>query len=256
MTWMIATYEPISLFSLRPYHATTSGGKTLLAPTAFTIKMALLSASISLDGLETGQRRFAQIRDLRVALALPEQIVLLKSFAKIRRLFESKDSQKKEETVEDFKARQQQKIGDLLERGQYPFQSTIAYREFVQFGGSLRLALTSPQGEPPAWLGDTLPVVNYLGKRGSFVQMAAQPEIRQELTTQFVEITRDSTSFPFDGTLQHLDDCGDTMTFEHADIYNPKRITLGKERVIRHVVLPYRLAQSSRGYSRYERISA
>ncbi len=240
MTWIIATYEPISLFSLRPYHATTSGGKTLLAPTAFTIKMALLSASISLDGLETGQRRFAQIRDLRVALALPEQIVLLKSFAKIRRLFESKDAQTRE-----------QKIADLLEKGQYPFQSTIAYREFVQFGGPLRLALTSPQGEPPAWLGDTLPAVNYLGKRGSFLQMAALPEIREELEAPFIEITRDSTEFLFDGTLQHLDDCGETMTFEHADIYNPKRITLGKERVIRHVVLPYRLAQSSRGYSRY-----
>ncbi len=256
MTWITATYEPISLFSLRPYHATTSGGKTLLTPTAFTIKMALLSASIALDGLETGQRRFPQIRDLRVALALPEQIVLLKSFAKIRRLFESKDSQKKEETVEDFKARQQQKIGDLLERGQYPFQSTIAYREFVQFGGPLQLALTSPQGEPPAWLAETLPAINYLGKRGSFLQIASHPEMLADVTTNFLEITRDSTAFPFDGTLQNLDDCGDTMTFEHADIYNAKRITLGKERVIRHVVLPYRLAQSSRGYSRYERIPA
>ncbi len=256
MTWMIATYEPISLFSLRPYHATTSGGKTLLAPTAFTIKMALLSVSISLDSLEIGQRRFPQIRDLRIALALPEQIVLLKSFAKIRRPFESKDSQKKDETVEDFKARQQQKIGDLLERGQYPFQSTIAYREFVQFGGPLQLALTNSQGEPPAWLGEVLPAINYLGKRGSFLQMAIQPEIREELAAQFVEITRDSTEFPFDGTLQHLDDCGETMTFEHADVFNSKRITLGKERIIRHVVLPYRLAQSSRGYSRYERISA
>jgi hypothetical protein len=256
MTWMIATYEPISLFSLRPYHATTTGGKTLLAPTAFTIKMALLSASISLEGVETGQRRFAQIRDLHIALALPTQVVVVKSFAKIRRPFESKDSQKKDETQEIFRERQQQKIASLLERGQYPFQSTIAYRELVQFGGPLKIAFTSPQGEAPGWLSETLPAVNYLGKRGSFVQIAAQPEVHEGLAAPFVEITRDSTEFPFDGTLQHLDDCGETMTFEHADIFNPKRITLGKERIIRHVVLPYRLAQSSRGYNRYERIVA
>ncbi len=255
MSWITATYQPISLFSLRPYHATTSGGKTLLAPTAFTIKMALLSASIQTAGLEVGQRRFPQIRDLRIALALPEQIVLLKSFAKVRRLFESKDSQKKDETQEDFKARQQQKIDDLLERGQYPFQSTIAYREFVQFGGPLQIAFTLAEGEPPAWLGDLLPAINYLGKRGSFLQIAGQPEIQNELDAAFVEITQDSTEFPFEGTLQNLDDCGNSMTFEHADIYSPKRITLGRERVIRHVVLPYRLAQSSRGYSRYERIA-
>jgi len=46
------------------------------------------------------------------------------------------------------------------------------------------------------------------------------------------------------------------MTFDHADIYSAKRITLGKERILRHVVLPYRLARSSRGYSLYERIVA
>jgi hypothetical protein len=51
-----------------------------------------------------------------------------------------------------------------------------------------------------------------------------------------------------------LDDCGPKMTFEHADIYSGKRITLGKERVLHHVVLPYRLTRSSKSYSLYERI--
>ena len=35
-----------------------------------------------------------------------------------------------------------------------------------------------------------------------------------------------------------------------------KRITLGKERVLRHVVLPYRLVSSSKGFSYYECIGA
>ena len=41
---------------------------------------------------------------------------------------------------------------------------------------------------------------------------------------------------------------GPKMTFEHADIYSGKRITLGKERVLRHVVLPYQLTRSSRSF--------
>jgi len=44
------------------------------------------------------------------------------------------------------------------------------------------------------------------------------------------------------------------VSFEHADIYSGKRITLGKERVLHHVVLPYRLTRSSKSYSLYERI--
>ena len=49
-----------------------------------------------------------------------------------------------------------------------------------------------------------------------------------------------------------LDDCGKSLTFQRANIYSPERITLGKERIIRHVVLPYRLTRSSRSYTWYQ----
>jgi hypothetical protein len=243
MTWTIATYTPVSLFSLRPANSTTSGGKTLIAPTPFCIKMALLSASIQTAGVAEGQRRFQQIRDLRIALALPEHVVVVKSFAKIRRPIRlgSGDAREAE-------------IAEALEVGHYPFAPTIAYREFVQFGGLLHMAFTSPQGEAPGWLGETLASINYLGKRGSFVQIASWPMVAGDLEESFTEVTQDSADFAFEGTLQMLDDCGSMMTFEHADIYSSKRMTYGKERVPRHVVLPYRLRQSSRGYSLYERI--
>ncbi len=245
MSWLIARYHPIALFSLRPANATTSGGKTLVAPTAFAIKMAILSACIQAAGVDAGKQRFPVIRDLRVALDLPDQVVVVKSFAKIQR--EASFKGKKE----DYAAWEAKQIENMS----FPFQPTIAYRELVQFGGPLRLALTSPQGEIPPWLGEALLSINYLGKRGGFIQIAGPPQPAEYLdTSRFFEITADSTDFAIDGMMQMLDDCGGAMTFAHADIYDPKRITLGKERVLRHVVLPYRLAQSSRGYSRYERI--
>ena len=45
--WMVARYAPTALFSLKPAAATSSGGKTLICPTPFSIKMALLDAALS-----------------------------------------------------------------------------------------------------------------------------------------------------------------------------------------------------------------
>src|SRR5439155_25312561 len=141
-----------------------------------------------------------------------------------------------------------------------PLGSTIAYREYVSFGGTIGLAVQLASGDdlPPA-LTELFMQVNYLGKRGGFIQLIAQPVQIEELEIGaeqgWIILTEDQTSFSFDGTLQMLDDCGPKMTFEHADIYSGKRITLGKERVLRHIVLPYRLTRSSHGFSLYERIA-
>jgi hypothetical protein len=64
----------------------------------------------------------------------------------------------------------------------------------------------------------------------------------------------ETSAFDCRGLLQILDDCGPKMTFEHANIYDSKRIRLGQERVLHHVVLPYRMVRSSRGYTWYERV--
>lgn len=251
MSWVIMRYHPVSFFSLRPYNATSSGGKTLIAPTAFALKMALLNASIQVYGLEIGRERFPVIRDLSIAIDLPDHITVLKSFAKIRRPARLGDPNTRVQT-----------IANLRNSNQYPFQSTIAYRELVQFGdplsapseNAIAIACMPADGDPPPWLGSTLQAINYLGKRGSFLQPISVATITGSLSPRFTVITRDSTDFLMNSTLQMLDDCGNSMTFDHADIYNAKRITLGRERVLRHVALPYELTRSSRGYSLYERI--
>ncbi|MGH2501913.1 MAG: hypothetical protein ACRDID_05270, partial [Ktedonobacterales bacterium] len=218
--------------------------------------------SIQTAGVGEGERRFAVIRDLRIALRLPRSITTLKSFAKIRR-------------PPKVAATDVVKIAQLSENKQYPFQSTIAYREFVQLGDPL-LGLEACEvevacavagadgaaedggdlgsGPAPEWLGPTLLAINYLGKRGGFWQPLAAPIGQESLAPDFVEVTRDTRRIPLDGTLQMLDDCGQGLTFEQANIYSPKRIRVGEGRVFRHVVLPYRLAHSSRGYSRYLRV--
>ena len=110
MPWMTVGYHPVSLFSLRPALTTGSGGQTLLAPTAFAIKMAILRASIQTAGIEEGRRRFSQIRDLQIALRLPDYLSVTKTTIRVLRPFQALDPQHK---VED--------ISRQRDRKQYPF---------------------------------------------------------------------------------------------------------------------------------------
>jgi hypothetical protein len=123
--WIVARYLPVAPFSLKPAAATSSGGKTLLAPTPYAIKMALLDTAIRTMGVSEGEQLFSSVRNLSVQIALPDDILVFKSFSKSWRPVESKEAQKKEETREEFEARQREKLADRIERGQYPLTQPL-----------------------------------------------------------------------------------------------------------------------------------
>ncbi len=241
--WIVAHYLPVSFFSLKPASATSSGGKTLLIPTPFAIKMALLSSIIRSRGIAEGEHLFPLLRDLDLHLEPPETILVMKSFSKIRRELKDKNNPEKARRAR--------------ERKEYPLQPTIAYREYVKYEGALRLACQLPtESMLGEFLPDALMQINYLGKRGGFLQIVARPSIvEQQPAGRFIHLTA-ATLQPFapTGTLQMLDDCGPSLTFAKADIYNSAKIVLHKDRVLRHIVLPYEHVRSSRNYSWYQRI--
>ena len=234
--WLIAEYRPVGMFSLKHALATSSGGKSLLAPTPFALKMALLDAACRSWGVPKAQEVWPTLRDLAVALHPPERVVVTNLFAKI------------------LKPRRKTAGPGTQHAG--PMGKTIAFREYVWSEGDFSIALGWDDQNQLSDLTDLMLQINYLGKRGGFVQLLRPPEIADDLPPGFVDLNPPGQAAAFDsrGLLQMLDDCGPKMTFEHANIYSGKRITLGKERVLRHVVLPYRLARSSKSYSLYERI--
>lgn len=236
--WVLIHYQQVALFSLKSSGATSSGGKTLLCPTPFAVKMALLDAAIRTLGLANAQQLWPLLRDLRVQLRLPDRLMVLHLFARIVR---SRHGGAVDATG-----------GGL----QTPLGSTIAYREYVQYNGPFTLALQAASGDQlPDRVVALLPQVNYLGKRGGFIQCQQIDTLVETLDpSEFTLLTLPQTTFPSEGMIQMLDDCGPKMTLEHANIYNSKRIALGKERLIRHIVLPYRQTRTSRGFSLYERI--
>lgn len=237
--WLVAKFQPTALFSLRPANATTSGGKTLLTPTPYAVKMALLDAAARVYGKDSAVVWFPRIRDLQISIALPRHIMVNNTFVKILRPHKNgaKDTQ-----------------GTGL---MGPMGSTIAYREMVQFGGMIRLALREQKlqdGHFP--LPDLLAQIHYFGKRGGFMQIVGVDSVKA-IDKEFTELNSDEGEpFYINGMLQVLDDCGPKMTFEHADVYSKKNVALNKSngRVLRTVILPYSLDKSSRGFSLYQRI--
>jgi hypothetical protein len=241
--WIVAQYLPVSFFSLKPANATSSGGKTLLIPTPYAIKMALLTSVIRSRGLTEGERLFPLLRDLALALEPPETILVMKSFSKIRRELKDKNNAEKAQRAREKK--------------EYPMQPTIAYREYVRYQGSLRLACQLPdESELNKILPDALMQINYLGKRGGFLQIMDYPSVEtSQPEGDFISITAPGLQ-PFSplGTLQMLDDCGPSLTFAKANIYHDAKIVLHKDRILRHIVLPYEHTRSSRNYSWYQHI--
>jgi hypothetical protein len=236
--WLVADYQSAGLFSLKSSLATSSGAKSLLVPTPYAVKMALVDAACRLLGAGTASAMWPTIRDLQVALRPSERVVVTNLFAKM------------------LKPRRAPAAPGAPDAG--PLGRTIAFREYVWTEGVWSLALEPRSDEDGQDVASLLVQVNYLGKRGSFIQLLDVPRRAARLPADCVRLNPVEPQAEFDsrGLPQVLDDCGSQMTFEQADIYSGKGIGLGKERVFHHVILPYSLVRSSRGYSLYERFES
>jgi len=232
MPWLVAYYRPVGLFSLKHGEATSTGGKGLLIPTPFALRTALVDAALRVEGKAVAEDTVALVRALRLALRPPRHAVSNGVLIKVLK----------------------PERGDSAKAAQRFFQGTIAFREFVFWQGDLGLAFA---GEPAALerVRGWLPHITYLGKRGSFVQLAAPPERRTDLPEGFVPFqpTTSREAFPL-GLVQQVDDWGASMTWSRLNVYSSDKIRPGKERVRYEVVLPYVMTQAGRGFTVYRRV--
>lgn len=232
--WLATAYEATSLFSLKPATATASGGKTLLIPTPFAIKMALLDAACRLDGVAAAEAAWPWLCELVVAMRPPEEVVVNNTFIKV------------------LKPRRNPAEPGSQDEGY--FQRTITYREYAHLEGVLEIALELTQATDPAALTRWLMHINYLGKRGGFMQMVEIPSEIDQLPMEFLILDghlADETDLS--ALLTQLDDVNPGTSFEQVSIYTSKQFRLGKDRILHNVTLPYERVASSRGYTHYRR---
>lgn len=235
--WWITTYEPVAMFSLKAAAATSTGGKSLLLPTPFSFKMALLNTVIQLEGIDAGTWLWPAIRDGKIAIHGPDQIAVNNTFTRI--LKPSRGQPRPDPAT-----------GILQIMGR-----SIGFREYVQWHGETRIAFEAADDTDENWALWTTNI-HYLGKRGGFIQATGQLDKAEILPSDFLLLGEDeqqSERFSLDGTLQVMDDCGSNLSFDEVNIYSSKNMRLGTHRILRPVILPYRMARSSRGYTLYER---
>lgn len=239
--WLMASYRPTSLFSLRMTHATSKGGKTLLVPTPYAVKLALIDACFRFFSFDEAPEKAKLVYELikarEIRFCPPEHCVVQNTFIKIK---------------------QEDREGPA---GSYT--PTIAYREFCFFSGDLALALniTGLRDEEIQMLINLAAHINYLGKRGSFMQFIAAQLRDGSLPTGYTcpELHADIVNGGF-GATHYLDDFGEELVkdkegFERINSYGGKPSALGKYRVLTRTLIPYRYVVSGRHFTYFRRIS-
>lgn len=236
--WWVVRYAPVSLFSLRSTFSTSKGGKTLLLPTPYAAKMALIDAVFRLSPPENAgaaaRAMFDRVKDRRIRFRPPAECVVQNTFVKIR----------------------QEERG--ASSGQYV--PTIAYRELVFFAGTLELAIDAAgwSDADDEALADAAAHVNYFGKRGSFFQFMGM-DVLGELPAGYTLAHGDDVSaIPLGyGITQYLDDFGPDLCkakdgFERISTFHDGSITVGKHRVLTSTLVPYQRVEATRSYTRYK----
>lgn len=225
MVWLYVDYEPISPFTLRPSNTTSTGGKSLLAPTPYAIKMGLLDRLIRHIGIEDAGDLFPAIRDLTLYMRVPLATAVNRTFQKVLRNYDSKELR---------------------------WTPTIAQIEFCVASGLMQLAIPmSDDSNINDMLVLGFSAINYFGKRGSFMQMVDINRIEDAPDNSFINLCEANTQVIPQGFLQRMDDMLPDASFEDVSIFNPK--AKGGRRSYT-VVFPYQLEHHGSNHTVYQRM--
>ena len=241
--WLVAAYSPVTMFSLRMTHATSKGGKTLVVPTPYAVKMALLDVCFrrftATQALDRAREVFDWIKSRDVRIRPPKHCLVTNTFVKVL---------------------------DWNRDGDDPFRQTIAYRELAFYGGDDLLIAVVADGlnaDQRSTLAELFAHINSLGKRGGFMQFTGTELYNGDLPWGFTVPRVDITTNQILGYLltHALDDfgtalCDATNGFDRVSTYGAGSVKLGEHRVLTSTAIPYTRKTSSKHFTWYERSSS
>ncbi|MDI3462621.1 MAG: hypothetical protein OJF50_001442 [Nitrospira sp.] len=228
--WLIAEYQPTALFSLKLSLATSSVGKTLVVPTPYSIKMAFVDAGFR-AGLSDADCRdlLRSLVGVEIRIAPPRAACITHTFLKVR---------------------QEPKTPDPLR----PYIDSIAYRELAHHQGNWRWAFDLAGGDETlaTRLVNIAAHVNYVGKRGSFVQFLGISR-STELGPEFTQPIQNQESWqpPSRMHILPLDDFGPKADMETLSSFTSKRPIRDKHRRFVRTIIPIGLVNTGPGFSEY-----
>jgi hypothetical protein len=228
--WLVVDYQPTSLFSLKTSQATSSVGVSLIIPTPYAVKMALVDAAfrigISKEQCEALLRSLVSV-DVRIAPA--SAAIVTNTFVKIRQEPKTPSPQS-------------------------PYISSVAYRELVYLSGTWSWAfdLACCDDMLAEQLVTLTPHVNYVGKRGSFVQFLGRLYRRADLGSGFTQpIQGEKVATPARSHVRALDDFGPDADLETLSSFTSKPAKRGKHRRFIETVIPVGISNTGPGFSEY-----
>jgi len=230
--WLIIKYSPTTLFSLKNSLATNSAGKSLLSPTPYSVKMALLNAIITYESLESAQANFNLIRDLEMRFSLPDSLVVNNCLIRVL-----KDNDKASKEDKEDK----------------PFKQSIAFREYVYLNDDIEIAINLNSEkiilpENIFYLKKWFLHINYFGKKGCFFQFKGFSELNDLDDSRFCSLITKGFK---PGIFMQLDDVDRKADFESMNNYNSEKKALRNNLLYS---FPVSLKQMNKSYSLYERI--
>jgi hypothetical protein len=231
--WLVFQYAPAALFSLKSSRATSTVGKTLLTPTPYAVKMAFLDAALrhGLTGDPGGLVRWLAGANLRIGV--PRHACVTGTIQSVR------------QEIRDVERKRHPEMP--------PYRATIAMREFVHYQGTMRLAfdLKSCPPEFIALLLHVAPAINYLGKRGSFVQYLSGAT-HATLDAAFTQPVDDrDASLPAWGQRAALDDFGARASFAALNSFAPTGVRRDIDRRFVETVVPLNVYNAGPGFVHY-----
>jgi hypothetical protein len=233
--WLKIDYKPASLFSFRNIKATGSGATTLLCPTPFAVKMALVDTAIKCKGLEYGKQVYEKIKSTTIKFKLPQHCVVNKTIIRIFNL-DNRYHMVKNDAGKNVRATD--------ENGNYITGNPVkpAFREFVYFSGDLSIAvdISDLDDDFITELTTLFMGINYFGKKGSFMQFVGS-ETLEELPPDFLQ-RMDSGETINTGKRNFLltvEDTNEDITFEQINVFDStKPLDRTKQMGHYHLLVP------------------
>ena len=231
--WLVFRYSPAALFSLKMSRATSTAGKTLLTPTPYAVKMAFVDAALR-HGLT--QDPAGLVRNLarsNLRIGVPQQACVTGTIQRVRQ--ERRDVERKRNPELPL------------------YRGNIAMREVVHYQGAVRLAFDVETCSPDliALVIEVAPAINYLGKRGSFVQYLDC--VRQtDLDSTFTQPVDDHNGgLPAWGHRAMLDDFGTRASFEALNSFSDSEVQSGIHRKFVETIVPLDVCNVGPGFVHY-----
>ena len=246
--WLEIIYKPTSLFSLKLSGSTNSAGKSLPCPSPYAVKMALLNAIITYNSLENAKKQFNLIRDLDLSFSLPKSFVINNCMIRINKIKRNEFSRKEKEKLRsDGFSKDDIKKMEIKRRISDPFQSVVAFREYIYLSDSIYIAIdiANMSDVTVQFLQKWFAQINYFGKKGCFFQLS-DFNVTESLSNKYIKIFNKSFQ---PGIMFPMDDIDKNAEFKNMDNYNSKAKAKRIEKVY---IFSYRQVEANKNYTFFE----